>query len=182
VTDEDDFSRFVRQSLDGSGEPLGKFFSQEQGGRRELGITNLAGRIERRTCLGILRLFASHIALVGELVAESIDQPLARDHSQPGVKRHVRVTKIIGQPTASNQECLLNHVAGIQPASNCPIQAAANHSLERFTVTVQQLTDRVLITLLCLTQQDLSFASVGPHNDRLPQEMRGEGSVESRQI
>jgi hypothetical protein len=46
----------------------------------------------------------------------------------------------------------------------------------------EQPTDRVLITLSGVVQQDLGFVLVGPHNDRLPQEMRGDGSMEGCQI
>ena len=86
---EDDLTGVVVELIDGLMEPLGELLFEEHCGRRQLLVADLSERIERRAIAGRV-LLASDVALVGQFAAIDVNQPVASELAEPGVKRNVR--------------------------------------------------------------------------------------------
>ena len=66
-----------------------------------------------------------------------VRQPLAHDQPQPQKRRELRVPQVIVQPLGGIQIRLLEHVRGVEPSPEPPIQAQVDHPAETVTVPLK---------------------------------------------
>ncbi len=157
------FDRFVKPQL--------QFPSDRSGGRCQFGIGQPCHQVQGALVRvspgrqGSLTIDAASLGL--PVAAVHIDQAVAGKLSQPQMKGKSGLGKIFAESVRSFQQHILDHIAGVDTATDRPVHTMMNQFSQRITMAVHQSLDGILVAVSRRGKQFPGTFRVGPDTLRI---------------